>query len=64
VEVIKFLEPYSIYGTSVICQFNFQVFSGFLGFLGSRKPENLETSKPGSSQLKAIVFDCNYTIIR
>ena len=29
--------------TSVICQFNFQVFSGFLGFLGSRKPGNLKT---------------------
>ena len=31
--------------SSVICQINFRVFSGFLGFLGFRKPGNLETSK-------------------
>ena len=31
--------------TSVICQIDLQVFAGFLGFPGFRKPGNLETSK-------------------
>ena len=41
--------------TSVICQFDFHVFSGFCGFLGSRKSRNLETWKPSFSQLQASV---------
>jgi hypothetical protein len=31
--------------TSVICQIDLQVFAGFLGFPGFRKPGNLETWK-------------------
>jgi len=38
--------------TSVICQINFRVFSGFLGFLGFRKPGNLETCNDNNGVAK------------